>query len=209
MLMAEKMKVFDKEAWTPKTQLGAKVKSGEISSLEQVFDRGSRILEPEITDALLPNLEAEMLKLGMTQRVTDSGKRNQFRVVMVVGDHNGHVGLGVGKSVEAKPAMEYAMRNAKKAMISVTKGCGSWECRCQVQHSLPMKTVGKLGSTIVTLKPAPKGLGLAANDTVKKVLGMAGVKDIWSSVQNGGNLYNTAAATINALENLNSAKPKP
>lgn len=69
-----------------------------------------------------------------------------------------------------------------------------------------MKTVGKLGSTIVTLKPAPKGLGLAANDTVKKVLGMAGVKDIWSSVQNGGNLYNTAAATINALENLNFGK---
>lgn len=205
--MAEKMKNFSKEAWNPKTEIGRKVKAGEISSLEEIFDLGRPILEPEIVDALIPEVEFETLSVGSTQRVTDSGKRNQFRVVVVIGDKKGHVGLGVGKSVEMGPAIDYATRNAKKNVISIKKGCGSWECKCTVQHSLPRKTEGKQGSTIVMLKPAPRGLGLAANETVKKVLSMAGVKDIWSSVQGGRNLYNTALATIKALENLNTMKP--
>ena len=205
--MVEKMKSFNKDAWDPKTEIGKKVKGGEISSVEQIFDLGRPILEPEIVDVLLPELEFETLSVSSTQRVTDSGKRNQFRIVVIIGDHNGHVGLGVGKSTEIAPAIDYATRNAKKNIISIKKGCGSWECKCSVSHSLPQKTQGKEGSTIVTLKPAPRGLGLAANDIVKKVLSMAGVKDVWSSVQNGGNLYNTAVATTKALENLNMFKP--
>lgn len=205
--MVEKMKPFSKEAWDPKTELGKRVKSGEISSIEQVFDLGKPIIEPEIVDALIPDMEFETLSVNSTQRVTDSGKRTQFRILIVIGDKKGHVGLGVGKSDEIAPAIEYAIRNAKKNIISIKKGCGSWECKCSVQHSLPHKTEGKEGSTKVTLKPAPRGLGLAANDTVKKVLSMAGVKDVWSAVQNGGNLYNTAVATIVALDNLNTVKP--
>lgn len=205
--MTEKIKTIDKENWAPKTELGKKVKSGEITSLEQIVEIGKPIIEPELIDILVPGLESETLSVSSTQRVTDSGKRNKFRIVAVVGDRNGHVGVGVGKSDEIAPAIEYAIRNAKKKMISIRKGCGSWECKCAVQHSLPKKTDGKEGSTIVTLKPAPRGLGLAANHTVKKVLAMAGVKDIWSSVQGGSNLYNTAMATIRALENLNTTKP--
>ncbi|MBI5228761.1 30S ribosomal protein S5 [Candidatus Micrarchaeota archaeon] len=205
--MTEKLKSFDKEAWTPKTEIGRKVKAGEISAVEQIFEIGKPIIEPEIVNVLLPDLEFETLSVNSTQRVTDSGKRNQFRVVIVIGDHKGHVGLGVGKSVEIAPAIDYATRNAKKNIISIKTGCGSWECKCAVKHSLPQKTDGKEGSTVVTLKPAPRGLGLAANHTVRKVLAMAGVKDVWSSVQNGGNLYNTAVATIRALENLNTTKP--
>jgi small subunit ribosomal protein S5 len=205
--MAERMKTFSKEMWDPKTELGKKVKAGEITTVEQIFMTGKPIIESEILDVLLPDLEFETLSVSSTQRVTDSGKRNQFRVVVVLGDKKGHVGVGVGKSVEMSPAIDYATRNAKKNIISIKQGCGSWECKCQVSHSLPQRTEGKEGSTKVTLKPAPRGLGLAANDTVKKVLGMAGVKDVWSSVQNGGNVYNTATATIRALENLNTSKP--
>ncbi len=194
--------------FTPKTEIGRMVKNGEISSIEQIFGMGKLILEHEIVDILLPNLESETLKVGMTQRVTDSGKRNQFRVVVVVGDRNGHVGIGVGKSDEMRPAMEYAVRKAKKNIIPVKKGCGSWECKCALTHSLPQRIEGKQGSSIVVLKPAPRGLGLAANDVVKKVLGMAGVKDVWSSSQGGSNTYNIAIATINALMNLNSLKPR-
>ncbi len=206
--MVEKLKLINREMWDPKTVLGKMVKSGEISAVEQVFDSGRPILEPELVDILLPDLEAETLQVKTTQRVTDSGKRTQFRVVTVIGDRKGHVGIGVGKSDEMKPAMEYAIRNAKKNIITVKSGCGSWECRCHVQHSLPQKTIGKMGSTMVTLKPAPRGLGIAANDVVKKVLSIAGVKDVWSSAQGGSNLYNMSIATINALENLNNQKSR-
>lgn len=205
--MTEKIKPIDKEAWAPKTAVGKMVKSGEITSVEQIFNMGKPIIEPEIVDVLLPGMESETLEVSSTQRVTDSGKRTQFRIIVVIGDRNGHVGLGVGKCEEIKPALEFAIRDAKKNIISVLGGCGSWECKCQLKHSLPQKTIGKEGSTIVTLKPAPRGLGLAASDIIKKVLAMAGVKDVWSSSSGGRNVYNRAMATINCLDNINRLKP--
>jgi len=204
--MAEKVKTVRKEEWEPRTVVGQMVKKGEITHIEQIFDMGKPILEPEVVDVLLQDMESETLQVKSTQRVTDSGKRTQFRVVIVVGDRKGHVGIGVGKSSEMRPAMDYAVKNAKKSMISVKTGCGSWECKCNVKHSLPKKTVGKEGSTTVTLKPAPRGLGLATNDVVRKVLGMAGIKDVWSFSRGGSNMYNMAMATMYALDNLNKLK---
>lgn len=205
----EKLKPVDRETWEPKTRLGEKVKAGEITTFEDIINMGKPILEPEIIDLLVPELESDTLEIRTTQRVTDSGKRTKFRIVVVIGDKNGHVGVGVGKSEEIKPAMDYAVRNAKKNLISVTAGCGSWECKCTSQHSVPRKIEGKEGSTIVALKPAPRGLGLAANDIVKKVLGMAGVKDVWSFTSGGSNTYNMAQATVKALDALNTLKPAP
>ncbi len=205
--MVEKVRTIDKESWKPRTAMGAKVKNGEITTLEDLLNLGKPVLEPEIIDVLLPDMESETLLVKTTQRVTDSGTRTKFRVVTVVGDRKGHVGLGVGKSDELKPAMDYAVRNAKKHMISVKSGCGSWECKCSNKHSVPLKSVGKEGSTLVTLKPAPRGVGLAGNDVVRKVLGIAGVKDVWSSMQGGKNVYNMASATMKALDNLNLMKP--
>ena len=206
--MPEKVRTIDKESWEPKTRVGKKVKEGEMTSIEEVLEAGKPILEPEIADILLNDLESETLNINTTQRVTDSGKRTKFRVVTVIGDRKGHVGLGVGKSDELKPALDYAVRDAKKHIISVPTGCGSWECKCSVKHSLAFKTIGKEGSTVVTIQPAPRGLGLAANDVVRKVLLMAGVKDVWSSTHGGKNVYNTASATIRALDNMNLIKPR-
>lgn len=206
--MAEKVRTIDKESWEPRSNVGKKVKDGEITTFEEIVDMGKPVLEPEIIDVLLPDLESETLKINTTQRVTDSGKRVKFRVVTVIGDRKGHVGLGVGKSDELKPALDYAIKDAKKNMISVQMGCGSWECKCERHHSIPTKTEGKEGSTTVTLQPAPKGLGLAGNSVVRKVLGIAGVKDVWSSSHGGRNVYNMAAATIDALDNINLLKPK-
>ena len=203
----EKVRKADLEAWEPRTTLGRLVKSGEITHVEQIFDMGRPILEPEIVDSLLPELFSETLEIRTTQRVTDSGKRTKFRVIVVIGDKKGHVGLGVGKSEELRPAIDYAVKNAKKNVISIRMGCGSWECKCEQTHSIPMSTSGKEGSTIVTLKSAPRGLGLASNDVVKKVLSMAGVHDVWSSMSGGRNVYNMAVATIRALDNINNMKP--
>lgn len=205
----EKLKPIDRESWQPKTKLGQMVKSGEVSSFEEVANSGKPILEPEIMDILIPDMEVNTLEVRTTQRVTDSGKRTKFRVLVVIGDKKGHVGVGVGKSEELKPAMDYAVRNAKKKMISVIMGCGSWECRCSNPHSVPRRINGKEGSTVVTLKPAPRGLGLASNVIVRKVLGMAGVKDVWSSTTGGSNTYNMAMATLKALDAFNTLKPEP
>lgn len=207
--MVEKLKRADVGAWDPKSVVGKMVKSGQITTLEQIQEMGRPILEPEIIDSLLSELDAETLQIKTTQRVTDSGKRTKFRVVMVVGDRKGHVGVGVGKSEEVKPAMEYAVREAKKNMIAISMGCGSWECRCTNRHSVPSKIAGKEGSTIITLRPAPRGLGLAGNAVVRKVLTMAGVRDVWSSMSGGRNVYNMAMATMHALDNLNTLKPMP
>ncbi|MBN1169908.1 30S ribosomal protein S5 [Candidatus Micrarchaeota archaeon] len=204
--MAEKIRSADIEAWDPKTDIGKKVKSGEITTLEEIKKSGKPVLEPEIIDKLYPDLESETLQVKTTQRVTDSGKRVKFRVVKVIGDKKGHVGLGVGKCDEIKPAMEYAVNHAKKNMISVKFGCGSWEYQGNLKQSLPFRVIGKEGSTVVTLMPAPPGIGLASNDVVKKVLKMAGIKDVWSTMHGGSNTYNIASATMKALDSLNTFK---
>jgi len=206
----EKVRMLNIEAWTPKTEMGRQVKNKEITTLEEIFNRGKPILEPEIIDALLPELEADTIMVSPTQRATDSGRKMSFRVIVVLGDKKGHVGIGVGKNEEVKPAIDYAMLDARKHMISVKSGCGSWECRCGTSHSMPREVRGKYGSTEVVLKPAPKGLGLAANAVVKKVLTIAGVDDVWSfSKGSTANIYNMAMATVNALDSLNQMKPQP
>lgn len=199
-----------KDTWHPKTELGKKVKNGEITSFEQIAEIGKPVLEPELIDVLLPNLCEETLLVKTTQRVTDSGRKIQFRVVVAVGDKNGHVGIGVGKADSVKPALDYAIKNAKKNIISVPMACGSWECKCHLAHSVPRTVQGKEGSTVVLLKPAPRGLGLVSNTTIKKVLSMAGVKDVWSTtIGNTNNIYNTAMAGIKALKNISVVKPLP
>jgi len=206
----ERVRMLNIDVWEPKTEIGRKVKNKDITDLEEIFNMGKPIFEPEIIDALLPELEAETLMVSPTQRATDSGRKMSFRVIVVLGDKKGHVGIGVGKNDEVKPAIDYAMLDARKNMISVKNGCGSWECRCGGTHSLPREVIGKFGSTQVVLKPAPKGLGLATNAVVKKVLKIAGINDVWSfSKGSTDNTYNMAMATIKALDSLNTMKPQP
>ncbi len=190
--------------WIPKSDIGRQVKSGQVTSIEEIFFMGKKVLEHEIVDHLYPNLTEETLEVSSTQRMTDNGRKMQFRAIVLVGDRNGHVGIGAGKSEEVKPAIESAIKNAKRNLISVPlSGEGNYK------HTLPIKVVGKVGSVEVTLKPAPLGLGLAANEVVKKVLGAAGVKDIWSfSRGRTRNIYNTAMAVIDALEKLNTMRLK-
>ncbi|MEM3399682.1 MAG: 30S ribosomal protein S5 [Candidatus Micrarchaeia archaeon] len=197
------------EQWVPRTEIGKKVAAKEITSIDEIFFLGKPILEHQIVDMLLPNLKAETLEMSVTQRMTDCGRKSQFKAIVIVGDGNGHVGIGVGKAEEARPAIISAERDAKRNIISVPLGCGSWECGCGGEHSLPIIVKGKSGSVELTLKPAPKGLGIAANEVVKKVLSIAGVKDAWSfSRGHTETVYNTAMATYDALNSLNRLKLK-
>lgn len=198
-----------KAIWVPKTELGKRVANGQITSVDEILTNGLKILEPEIIDKLVPDVQDDLIKLGTTQRVTDSGRKIKFRAVVVVGDGRGHIGIGAGKSDEARPAIENAVRVAKRRMISIPFGCGSWECGCGTKHSLPIEVSGKCGSVSVTLRPAPRGVGVVGNAIVKKVLAKAGLSDVWSSCNGSTSTkFNTAMAVYNALKKLNNMHSK-
>jgi len=215
-------KTFDKEKWKPKTALGKKVKSGEITNINQILFTGQKILEPEIVDTLLPDLQYDLLTIGQskgkfgggkrsiwkqTQKKTREGNKPKFSTLAVVGNKDGYVGVGKGKAKETVPAREKAIRQAKLNIISVVRGCGSWECGCSTHHSIPFKIQGKSGSITITLMPAPKGVGLVSEGQVRKILGFAGIKDVYSKARgNTTTKLNLLFACFNALKKLNKIK---
>ena len=198
------------ESWKPKTELGKNVKAGKITGMDDIWAGGKIIKEPEIADFFLPGLEERVLKIGRgkrpfkwVQRMTDSGRRNTYCVVAVVGNKNGYVGIGRGCGKEYGSAIKQGVRKAKLSMTKVDRGCGSWDCGCGGNHSVSRDVNGKTGSIMVTLKPAPKGTGIAANAITKDILELGGVKDIWSSTKgHTRSRENLAFATFEAIKNL-------
>ena len=191
----KKKGAFEKDSWKPRTSLGMKVKSGEVTSIDYALDRRTKILEPETTDALLSNLQTDLLMVGQakgkfgggqkrvfkqTQKKTQEGNKPNFATCAVVGNENGYVGIGYGKSKETVPAREKAIRQAKLNVIKIRRGCGDWGCGCGDAHTVPFKVKGKAGSVEITLIPAPKGTGLKIEKECAKVLKLAGIKDVWS-----------------------------
>jgi len=190
------------EEWKPKTRLGKLVLEGKITSMSQALKSGLPLREVEIVDMLLPDLEDEVIDVNMVQRMTDSGRRTKFRVVVVVGNKNGYVGIGQAKDKEVGMAIRKAVEKAKLNIIEINRGCGSWECGCGLPHSLPFKVTGKCGSVRVTLKPAPRGVGLAVGDVAKVVLRLAGIQDVWgTSKGETRTTINYAKAVYDALRN--------
>ncbi len=189
------------EDWVPRTRLGKLVAEGKIKTIDEALASGLPLKEPEIVDILLPDLEDEVLEISMVQRMTDSGRRTKFRVTAVVGNRDGYVGVGVGKASQVAPAIQKAINNAKINIFKVNRGCGSWECGCGEPHSIPFKVTGSAGSVRVTLIPGPRGLGIVAGKVAKKVLELAGVKDVWTFTRGQTKTtINFAKATYEALK---------
>lgn len=188
------------EEWIPKTKLGRMVIRGEVKSMSQALRTGLPLREPEIVNILLPDLDDEVLDVNMVQRMTDSGRRINFSITVVVGNGDGYVGLGRIRGREVGPAIRKAIENAKLNIIEVKRGCGSWECGCLRPHTLPFKVVGKSGSVEVTLKPAPRGVGLAVGDIAKSVVRLCGIEDVWGFARgHTKSTLNYARATLDAL----------
>ncbi len=199
--------VFNINGWEPITDIGKKVKAHEITSIEQIFHMGRRIEEKEIVEVLLPDMKSEVIEIMNVQRMTKNNRKAKYRVTAVVGDSNGHVGVGAGKDIEVRAAIENAIIDAKRNIIPVIFGCGSWQCQCGTSHSLPISVTGKCSSVHVMLKPAPKGLGIVASGPIKRVLELGGVKDIWSfSKGRTRSRYNTVMAVYRALASINNMK---
>ena len=130
------------EEWIPVTKLGRLVKAGEVKSIEQVFTYSLPIKEHQIVDHLLPNLKEEVLKVWPVQKQTTAGQRTRFKAVVVVGDSNGHVGLGVKSSKEVPNAIKAAIVAAKLNIIPVRKGY--WGAHLGDAHTVPCKVEGKV-----------------------------------------------------------------
>jgi len=165
--------------WVPKTELGRRVAADEITTMAAAIESGLPLREPQIVDKLLPGLHDEVLDVNMVQRMTDSGRRFKFAVTVVVGNGDGFVGLGRAKGREVGPTIRRAIDRAKLEVVEVYRGCGSWECGCGRAHTLPFQVKGRVGSVVVTFKPAPRGVGLAVGDVAKPILRFAGITDAW------------------------------
>jgi small subunit ribosomal protein S5 len=196
-------------SWAPRTKTGKLVQSGEIKEIEDLYRKNLPLLEPEIVDYLIPDLKEEVVHVNLVRRTTDSGRKGSFVVTAVVGNGNGYVGVGLGKAVNVKPAIERAVRNAKLKLVKVNLGCGSWECGCGQAHSVPFKVTGSSRSVRITLIPAPRGTGLVCGETAKTVLKMAGVTDVWSKTSGECRTrLNFAKATFDALKQIRKMKGK-
>jgi len=186
--------------WDPKTKLGKLVKSGEIKTMGDAIKTGLPIREPEIVDVLLPELDDEVIDVNMVQRMTDSGRRVKFVITVAVGNNNGYVGFGQSKGKEVGASIRKAIENAKLNIIEIRRGCGSWECGCGKPHTVPFSIYGKSGSVETTIRPAPRGIGLATGDVAKKILTLAGIEDCWAFTRGKTRTtVNYAKAVFNAL----------
>ena len=182
--------------WIPKTILGKKVASGEITAMDEIYKKGFRIQEAGIIKKLLPDLKTEVIDVGLIQKMTPNGQSTRFKALVAPGNENGWLGIGLGKSKQMRIAIEKANNAAFLNVSPVKLGCGSWECRCDQKHSVPYKVKGKGGSVTIELLPGPRGLGLVAGGKIRNLLRLAGIKDAWTSTYGSTATMNSTSKAL-------------
>ena len=149
-----------------------------------------------LIDASTLELSNKIVATNMVSKTVKGGRIRKVAVLVVVGDGNGIVGFGTGKSSEFPDAIRKGIENAKKNLISISlKGT-----------TIPHEIVGAYGAGRVLMRPAPKGTGVIAGGPVRAVLEMAGIKDIRTKSLRSNNPNNVVRATINGLASVKSAE---
>ena len=137
-------------------------------------------------------LKEKVVAINRVAKVVKGGRTFRFSAVVVVGDEQGHVGVGNGKAAEVPDAIKKAIEEAKKNLVTVPI----------VGTTIPHEFIGRFGSASVILKPGPEGSGVIAGGSVRPVLELAGYKDIKTKVIGTNNPRNVVYATIEALKSM-------
>ena len=141
-------------------------------------------------------LEKRMVNLNAISKVTKGGKTLRYDALMVVGDKNGKVGIGLAKALDVTQAIEKATLVAKKNMVSI----------CIDGTTIPHDIIGKFGTTKVIMMPSKEGKGIIAGGAVRDVVELAGIKDITTKLYGSNNPVNCVKATFDGLMKLRSAE---
>ena len=141
-------------------------------------------------------LKEKVVAINRVAKVVKGGRTFRFSAVVVVGDENGHVGVGNGKASEVPDAIKKAIEDAKKNLVEVPV----------VESTVPHEYIGKFGSANVLLKPAEEGTGIIAGGSVRPVLELAGYRNIRTKIIGTNNPRNVVYATIEGLKAMQTVE---
>lgn len=153
-------------------------------------------MEHLIIDAATLDLEEQVVSINRVAKVVKGGRNFRFSALVVVGDRQGHVGVGMSKALEVPEAIRKAVQDAKKHLVEVPI----------VDTTIPHEIKGIYGAGKVFLKPAPKGSGVKASAAIRAVCELAGIENISAKRLGSNNPRNIVNATINGLTNLKKAE---
>lgn len=148
-----------------------------------------------INPAELDLKEEVVVQIRRVAKVTSRGKRFRFAALVVVGDGNGHVGVGLGKANEVISSISKGKETAKRSIFRIPL----------INGTIPHKIIGRFSSSNVMLKPASPGTGIIAGAAVRAVMEQSGITNILTKRYGSSNSLNVVNATVNALQNLEDA----